>query len=102
MKNENMETLYRELIDESKHSAHGYWRVDDFRDWGKRALRLIDEMCGVSSAYYTTFLRTHHEAVVIGVSDSRFGTHVSLCISILRSAYKESGDDTGEGAPAPC
>lgn len=94
MNNENMETVYRELIDESKHSTHGYWGVDDFRDWGKRALHLIDEICGVTSTYYTTFLRTHHEAIVIGVSDIRFGTHVSLCISILKSAYNESGGNS--------
>ena len=89
MRNKEVDVLYRELIDESKHAAHGYWKIDDFKEWGRRALKLIDEMYGVKSTYYTTFLRTHHEGLVIGSSDARFGTHVSLCISILKSAYKE-------------
>ena len=81
---------YIELIEESKHSSHGFWKAEDFKQWGKKALNLIDEVCGVSSQYYTLFLRTHHEAVILGTSDSRFATYVSVCISILRSAYRES------------
>ncbi len=89
MNNDEIYILYRELIEDSKHAVHGYWKIDDFKEWGKRALKLIDDMYGVRSTYYTTFLRTHHEAVVMGSNDARFGTHVSLCISILKSAYKE-------------
>ena len=89
MNNEEVDAIYNQLIDESKHAAHGYWKIDDFKEWGKKALKLIDEMYGVRSTYYTTFLRTHHEGIVIGSSDVRFGTHVSLCVSILKSAYKE-------------
>ena len=55
----------------------------------KKALNLLDELCGVTSQYYTLFLRTHHEALLLGTNDSRFDTYVSLCITILRSAYKE-------------
>ena len=90
MNSDNFQNAYNALISETKHSTHGYWKSDDFKAWGKQALDLIDEICGVTSKYYTTFLRIHHEAQVLGASDSRFGTHVSLCISILKSAYKES------------
>ncbi|MEQ9617760.1 MAG: hypothetical protein RIG61_01125 [Deltaproteobacteria bacterium] len=89
MKKNYIETRYARLIDESKPSTRGFLRSDDFKAWGKSALKLIDEMCGVTSMYYTTFLRTHHEALVIGTEDARFPTHVSLCISILKSAYQE-------------
>ena len=85
----DIETRYAQLIDESKHSTHGFWRSDDFKYWGKMALKLIDEICGVTNTHYTTFLRTHHEALVIGTQDARVPTHVSLFISILKSAYQE-------------
>ena len=72
------------------NSTHGFWNSEDFKQWGKKSLNLIDEVYGVSSQYYTLFLRTHHEALVLGTSDSRFDTYVSVCIAILKSAYKES------------
>ena len=85
-----LENKYKNLIEESKNSTHGYWNSEDFKQWGKKSLNLIDEVYGVSSKYYTLFLRTHHEALVLGTSDSRFDTYVSVCIAILKSAYKES------------
>lgn len=88
-----IEEKYNELIAESKHSTHGFWNPGDFKKWGKEALNLLDELCGVTSQYYTLFLRTHHEALILGTNDSRFDTYVSLCITILRSAYKESVND---------
>ena len=88
------EKKYDELIAESKHSTHGFWNPEDFKEWGKKALNLIDELCGVTSQYYTLFLHTHHEALLLGTNDSRFDTYVSLCITILRSAYNESVRDT--------
>lgn len=90
MTNEAFETKYNELIADSKNATHGFWAPEDFKEWGKRALNFIDELCGVTSQYYTLFLRTHHEALILGTNDSRFDTYVSLCITILRSAYKES------------
>jgi len=90
MINTNFEKTYNDLIEESKHSTHGFWKPEDFRQWGKKALKLLDELYGVTNQYYTLFLRTHHEALVLGTSDSRFGTYVSLCNTILNSAYKES------------
>ncbi len=89
-----IEKKYEELIAESKHSTHGFWNPEEFKEWGKKALNLIDELCGVTSQYYTLFLRTHHEALLLGTNDSRFGTYVSLCIAILRSAYNESIKDS--------
>ena len=85
-----IEDIYGELIDETKHSVHGLWRQDDFKEWGRRALELIEYLFGLSSTYYTTFLRVHHEALLLGTDDLRFGTHVALCVSILKSAYRES------------
>lgn len=82
--------IYTELMDETKHTTHGLWQHEEFKKWGKKALKLIEELSGVSSMYYTTFLRVHHEALVLGTDDATFGTHVSLCISILKSAYQES------------
>ena len=90
MKEPEIREKYLELMEESKHSSHGFWKSEDFREWGKKSLDLIDEVCGVSSQYYTLFLRTHHEALLLDSSDSRFTTYVSVCISILRSAYRES------------
>jgi hypothetical protein len=90
MRKENFEKAYNNLIEESKHSSHGFWKPKDFKEWGKKSLNLIDEVCGVSSQYYTLFLRIHHEALVIGTNDSRFDTYVSVCIAILRSVYNES------------
>jgi len=86
----NYETAFAKLLDETKHPTHGLWNKEDFKAWGKRALKLIEELSGISSTYYTTFLRVHHEALLLGTDDQRFGTHVSLCISILKSAYQES------------
>ena len=88
----NLENTYTKLLDESKHSTHGIWKKEDFKDWGKRALKLIEELYGVSSTYYTTFLRVHHEALLIGTDDQRFATHVSLCVSILKTSYQEYGN----------
>ncbi|MCZ6791762.1 MAG: hypothetical protein O7C70_08195 [Candidatus Dadabacteria bacterium] len=85
-----MEKAYNDFIEECKYSTHGYWKSGDFTAWGKKSLNLIDEVCGVTNKYYTIFLRMHHEALVLGTGDSRFGTHVSLCISILKSVHKES------------
>ena len=85
-----LENKYKNLIEESKNSTHGLWNSENFKQWGKKSLNLIDEVYGVSSQYYTLFLRTHHEALVLGTSDSRFDTYVSVCIAILKSAYKES------------
>lgn len=85
-----LENIYKNLIEESKNSTHGFWNSENFKQWGKKSLNLIDEVYGVSSKYYTLFLRTHHEALVLGTSDSRFDTYVSVCIAILKSAYKES------------
>ena len=90
MIDQNIENKYNQLIEDTKHSSHGFWNPEEFKEWGKRALNLLDELYGVTSQYYTLFLRTHHEAVVLGTNDSRFDTYVSLCITILRSAYKES------------
>lgn len=90
MNNTSFEKIYNDLIDETKLTSHGFWNPEDFKNWGKKSLNLIDEVCGVSSQYYTLFLRTHHEAVVLGTSDSRFDTYVSVCISILKSAYNNS------------
>jgi len=90
MNNENLEKAYNDLTEECKYSTHGYWKSGDFKAWGKKSLNLIDEVCGVTNKYYTIFLRMHHEALVLGTGDSRFGTHVSLCISILKSVHKES------------
>ena len=89
MKKNDIENRYTRLLDDTKHYTHGYWKSDNFKNWGKIALKLIDEMCGVTSTYYTIFLRTHHEALLIGTNDARFGTHVSLCISVLKSSYHE-------------
>lgn len=89
MNKNDIEIRYTQLLDDTKRYTHGYWKADNFKNWGKIALKLIDEMCGVTSTYYTIFLRTHHEALVIGTDDARFSTHVSLCISILKSAYQE-------------
>ena len=86
----SFEKTYSDLIEETKSRSHGFWNPDDFKKWGKRVLNLLDEVYGVSSQYYTLFLRTHHEALVIGTNDSRFDTYVSVCIAILRSAYNES------------
>ena len=86
----NIASIYKELLDETKRTSHGLWKKDDFKKWGKRALKLIEELAGVSSTYYTTFLRVHHEAMLIGTDDERFPTHVALCVSILKSAYQES------------
>ncbi len=90
MNSSELENTYKNLIEESKNSNHGFWNSEDFKQWGKKSLNLIDEVYGVSSQYYTLFLRTHHEALVLGTSDSRFDTYVSVCIAILKSAYKES------------
>jgi hypothetical protein len=90
MNTSELEITYKNLIEESKNSTHGFWKSEDFKEWGKKSLNLIDEVYGVSSQYYTLFLRTHHEALVLGTSDSRFDTYVSVCIAILKSAYKES------------
>ncbi len=92
----NLKDTYTELLDETSRTTHGLWKKEDFKDWGKRALKLIEELSGISSTYYTTFLRVHHEALLLGADDPRFGTHVSLCLSILRSAYKESDKTTCE------
>jgi hypothetical protein len=90
MNSYELENTYKNLIEESKNSTHGLWNSENFKQWGKKSLNLIDEVYGVSSKYYTLFLRTHHEALVLGTSDSRFDTYVSVCIAILKSAYKES------------
>jgi hypothetical protein len=90
------ETAFKKLLDETRHTTHGLWNKEDFKEWGKRALKLIEELFGVSSTYYTTFLRVHHEALLLGTGDRRFGTHVSLCVSILKSAYRESGNNSGD------
>lgn len=90
MVNDSFEDKYNQLIADTKHTTHGFWTPEDFKQWGKDVLQLLDELCGVTSQYYTLFLRTHHEALVLGTNDSRFDTYVSLCITILRSAYKES------------
>lgn len=90
MNNKELTIIYDDLIAETKNTSHGFWNPDDFKLWGKKVLHLLDEVCGVSSQYYTLFLRTHHEALVLGTSDSRFDTYVSVCIAILKSAYKES------------
>lgn len=87
----NLKATYLELLNETRHTTHGLWKKEDFKEWGKRALKLIQELSGVSSTYYTTFLRVHHEALLLGTDDQRFATHVSLCVSILKSAYQESG-----------
>ena len=87
----NIKSIYEELLDETRRTSHGFWKKEDFKEWGKRALKLLEELSGISSTYYTTFLRVHHEAMLLGTDDERFGTHVSLCISILKSAYQESG-----------
>lgn len=76
MNNDNFEKAYKDLIEEYKHSTHGYWKSDDFTAWGKKSLNLIDEVCGVTNKYYTIFLRVHHGALVLGVGDSRFGIYV--------------------------
>ena len=87
-----IEDIYGELIDETKHSTYGLWRQDDFKEWGRRALKLIEYLFGLSSTYYMTFPRVHHEALLLGTDNQRFGTHVALCVSILKSAYRESAD----------
>ena len=86
----DLESTYNDLIRETKQSSHGFWSAEKFKQWGKKSLNLIDEVSGVSSQYYTLFLRTHHEALILGTADSRFDTYVSVCIAILKSAYKES------------
>ena len=98
MNDTNIETTYKELLDETKRTSHGFWIKEDFKEWGKRALKLIEELSGISSTYYTTFLRVHHEAILLGTDDQRFTTHVSLCVSILKSAYQESGIKTNKKA----
>ncbi len=90
------ETAFTKLLDETRHTTHGLWNKEDFKEWGKRALKLIEELFGVSSTYYTTFLRVHHEALLLNTDAQRFGTHVSLCVSILKSAYRESGNNSGD------
>lgn len=90
MDKKGFEKTYIDLINETKNKSHGFWNPQEFKNWGKKSLKLIDEVCGVSSQYYTLFLRTHHEAIVIGTNDSRFDTYVSVCIAILKSAYRES------------
>lgn len=90
MNSREIKNTYNELMSETKNRSHGFWNPNDFKEWGKKSLNLIDEVCGVSNQYYTLFLRTHHEAVVLGTSDSRFDTYVSVCIAILKSAYRES------------
>jgi len=90
MRNESLAETYNQLLEQTKYSTHGYWDSTDFKEWGKQALNFIDEICGVSNQYYTLFLRTHHEALVLGTNDSRFDTYVSVCIAILRSVYKDS------------
>jgi len=89
-----LEETYNRLLEQTKHSTHGFWSSEDFRKWGKQALNFIDEIYGVSSQYYTLFSRTDHEALVLGTSDSRFDTYVSVCIAILRSVYSESLKNT--------
>lgn len=94
MSNETLEEIYNQLLEQTKPSPHGFWDAEDFKGWGKKALNFIDDICGVSNQYYTLFLRTHHEALVLGTSDSRFDTYVSVCIAILKSAYRESSKST--------
>jgi len=89
MNNENVRIIYEELMKETMHSTHGYWRRDNFKDWGKRSLRFIDIACGLNSGFYVQFFRLHHEAVNFGSSDEKFPTYVSLCISILKSVFQE-------------
>lgn len=89
MRNEDLDEVYNQLLERTKHSTHGFWDPEDFKEWGKQALNFIDEVYGVSSQYYTLFLRTHHEALILGTNDSRFDTYVSVCITILKSAYRE-------------
>ena len=94
----DIHTRYAKLMEEAKKASHGLWSENEFREWGKRALKVLDELCGVSNLYYTTFLKIHHEALVLGTGDIRFGTHLSLCISILRSVYKEhAGEKAAHG-----
>lgn len=94
MNDTNIFSIYQQLLDDTKSTSHGLWKKEEFKDWGKRALKLIQELSGVSSTYYTTFLRVHHEAMLMGTDDERFPTHVALCVSILKSAYHESGIKT--------
>ncbi len=94
MRNEALDEIYNQLLEQTKHSTPGFWDPEDFKGWGKKALAFIDKICGVSNQYYTLFLRTHHEALVLGTSDSRFDTYVSVCIAILKSAYRESSKST--------
>ncbi|MEM7008814.1 MAG: hypothetical protein AAF462_06720 [Thermodesulfobacteriota bacterium] len=89
MEKDSINQRYSDLIEESKAYTHGFWKPEDFKTWGKKALDILDELCGINSKYYTTFLRTHHEALVLGTDDSRFNTYVSVCITILRSAFNE-------------
>ena len=89
MTNAFIDETYNRLLEQTKHSTLDFWDSKDFVEWGKQALNLIDEICGISSQYYTLFLRTHHEAVVLGTNDSRFDTYVTVCTAILKSAYKE-------------
>ena len=96
MNNINYKAAYTKLLDETRHTTHGMWNKEDFKEWGKRALKLIEELSGVSSTYYTTFLRVHHEALLLGTDDQRFATHVALCISILKSAFEESEKNSGD------
>jgi hypothetical protein len=90
LNSENLEKAYNDLTEECKYSTHGYWKSGDFKAWGKRSLNLIDEVRDATSQHYTMFLRMHHETLVLGTGDSRFGTPVSLCIRILKSVHKES------------
>lgn len=91
MNNFNVESEYKRLLDETKYVSHGLWKKDNFKDWGKSCLKVIEQLSGITSTYYITFLRVHHEAMLLGTDDERFGTHMSLCISILKSVYEESG-----------
>jgi len=94
MIDQTLEKTCNRLLEQTKHSTHGFWNPDDFKEWGKMALNFIDEIYGVSNQYYTLFLRTHHEALVLGTTDSRFDTYVSVCVAILRSVYSESLKNT--------
>lgn len=92
----NTASILNELLDETKRTSHGLWKKEDFKEWGKRALKLIEELSGISSTFYTTFLRVHHEAMLMATDDERFPTHVALCVSILKSAFLESSNETGK------
>ncbi len=91
MDTQQIDARYTKLLDETKRYTHGEWDREEFKGWGRDALGLIEELAGLTSQYYFTFLKVHNEAALMPPGDERFSTHVALCVSILKSVYKEHG-----------